>query len=98
MTSAASVYGSMSPGQGEGRGSNPTAALRQIRVQPIPVAVARTLLQHNHYLRSFPAGTLLQFGVFLNSRILGTMTFGVGPALVHSLVDGATPDDCITPA
>ena len=35
-------------------------------------------------------------GVFLDHRLLGVMTLGVGPANAHRLVDGASQSDCLT--
>ncbi|MFQ6025899.1 MAG: DNA methyltransferase [Dehalococcoidia bacterium] len=58
--------------------------------------LARDLLVKYHYLHSLPGGTCLAFGVFLGNRLLGALTLGVGPSNVFSLVDGATPDDCLT--
>ena len=39
---------------------------------------------------------MLTFGVFLNSQLMGAITFGAGPFNVYSLVEGARPDDCLT--
>jgi hypothetical protein len=58
--------------------------------------VARRLLEKEHYLHSYPGGTKLTFGAFLGTRLLGALTLGVGPVHTHSLVAGATPDDCLT--
>jgi hypothetical protein len=38
----------------------------------------------------------MSFGTVLNGRLLGVMTFGVGPFYGYKLVDGATPDDVVT--
>jgi hypothetical protein len=38
----------------------------------------------------------MAFGVFLGRRLLGALTLGVGPLNAYSLVEGATPDDCLT--
>jgi len=54
------------------------------------------LIVRNHYSHSLPGGTKLSFGVILNSRLLGALTFGVGPYLGYKLVNGATPDDAVT--
>jgi hypothetical protein len=62
----------------------------------MPFVVARKLLEREHYLHSFPGGTKLAFGAFLSARLLGALTLGAGPAYAYSLVDGATPDDCLT--
>jgi hypothetical protein len=53
-------------------------------------------VERHHYLHSLPSGTRLSFGVFNDSRLMGTLTLGVGPLNAYSLVDGATPDDCLT--
>ena len=93
---AASVTESTAPVRGAGRGSNPTAALHSLRVEPVPVVVARILLEREHYLHSLPGGTFLSFGVFTGQELAGAMTFGAGPWLAYRLVDGAKPDDCAT--
>ena len=54
------------------------------------------MIVRNHYSHSLPGGTKLSFGVILNSRLLGALTFGVGPYLGYKLVNGATPDDAVT--
>ncbi len=81
----------------EGRaGSIPSPALQSIRVQPIPFVAAKQILVKHHYLHSLPGGTKLCFGTFVEGRLLGTITFGVGPYNAFALVDGACPDDCLT--
>jgi hypothetical protein len=62
----------------------------------VPHSIAKQLLVREHYLHSFPGGTKLAFGAFVESRLLGVLTLGAGPANAYSLVDGATPDDCLT--
>src|SRR5918996_5268574 len=79
-----------------GGGATPTSALQQLLVKPVPFVVARKLLEREHYLHSFPGGTKLAFGAFVVTRLLGALTLGAGPANAYSLVDGATPDDCLT--
>jgi hypothetical protein len=96
MTCAASVKGSTSLPHRESPGSIPRAALQQIQVKPVPVSVARRLLEREHYLHSLPGGTCLSFGVFIGGSLLGAMTFGVGPTNAYSLVEDAKPDDCLT--
>ncbi len=94
--SAGSVMGSTTSIH-EGRaGSIPSPALQSIRVQPIPFAAARQILVRHHYLHSLPGGTQLAFGAFVEGRLLGAITFGVGPYNAFALVDGACPDDCLT--
>jgi hypothetical protein len=94
--SAAGVTGSMASDQGAGAGSYPSAALQSLRVQPIPLITAKKLVETHHYLHSLPGGTQLTFGVFLDNRLLGAVTLGAGPAYAHSLVEGASRDDCLT--
>jgi hypothetical protein len=77
-------------------GVTPTPAPQSLVVRPIGFVVARRLLEREHYLHSFPGGTKLAFGVFLGRRLMGALTLGVGPINSHLLVDGATPDDCLT--
>jgi hypothetical protein len=96
MTRAASVNGSTFLPHRESPGSIPRAALQQLQVKPVSVIIARRLIEREHYLHSLPGGTCLAFGVFLNSSLLGAMTFGVGPANAYSLVKDAKPDDCLT--
>jgi len=77
-------------------GSRPTSPLHCLQVRPIPLMAAKALLVREHYLHSMPGGTRLAFGVFMGNRLMGTITFGVGPYLAHRLVEGASPDDCLT--
>ncbi len=70
--------------------------LQLLKVKPIPMLVAMRLLEREHYLHSLPGGTKLAFGVFLDGKLLGAIALGVGPINAHRLVEGATPDDCLT--
>ncbi len=94
--SAASVGASTVSTQETGPGASPRAALHALHVSPIPYAASRDLLSRCHYLHSIPGGTKLCFGVFLENRLLGAVTLGVGPFNAHSLVRDASPDDCLT--
>lgn len=60
-------------------GSPPTSPLQTLQVRPVPIAVAKALIVPNHYLHSLPGGTCLAFGVFVQRRLLGALTLGVGP-------------------
>ncbi len=77
-------------------GAATLALLHDLEVKPLSTLVARKLVEREHYLRSFPGGTKLAFGVFLHSHLLGAVTLGVGPTNAHRLVDRATNDDCLT--
>ena len=94
--SAAGVTASIIPLQGIGAGSTPSAALHQLQVQPVSSMIARKIIEQFHYLHSLPGGTCLAFGVFFLSRLLGTLTLGIGPFNAYSLVKGAIPEDCLT--
>jgi hypothetical protein len=93
--SAASVTVSTSRYHREGCGSNPTAALHLIMVKPISPVIAKRIIERHHYLHSLPGGTKLTFGVFINDRLTGALSFGVGPFNTYSLVYQAQPDDCL---
>jgi hypothetical protein len=82
--------------QQAGGGVIPTPVLQQIQVKPVPVVIARRLIERWHYLHSLPGGTCLALGVFLISQLLGALTLGVGPANAYALVKGAIPADCLT--
>ena len=96
MISAAGVQASTAAILATGPGSSPRAALHSLRVAPVPIAVAKEMVQRRHYLHTLPGGTKLAFGVLLSSRLLGVLTLGVGPVNVHRLVEGASPVDCLT--
>ena len=70
--------------------------VRNLQVTPISQADAKNLIVRNHYLHSFPGGTKLSFGIFYQSFLMGAITLGVGPFNVHSLVEAARPEDCLT--
>ena len=74
--SAGGVAAARSANQQAGGGANPTPALQDLRVAPIPNSVAKSLLLQEHYLRSMPGGTSLSFGVFVESRLMGAVTVG----------------------
>ncbi|AHB14134.1 hypothetical protein [Dehalococcoides mccartyi] len=93
---AAGVMSSMVSCRDTGVGLNPSAALHNLLVCPIPRKAAARILEREHYLHSFPAGTMLCFGVMLDNRLTGAITLGAGPALAYRLVDGAEPQDCLT--
>jgi hypothetical protein len=94
--SAGSVAAARPNNHWAGGGATPTPALQQMQVKPVPVSVARRLLEQEHYLHSLPGGTCLGFGVFIGPSLLGAMTLGVGPTNAYSLVENATPADCLT--
>ena len=95
MTSAASVGASTASALEARPGAIPRAALPDMIVAFIPIRVAKELIVLNHYLRSLPGGTLMAFGVFLDLRLLGALTLGVGPFNAYRLVKGACPCDCV---
>lgn len=94
--SAGNVMVSMISSHKVSAGSIPSPALQTILIRPIPLITAKTILEHSHYLHSFPGGTKLTFGTFVNHRLLGAITLGCGPFLAYHLVDNASPEDCLT--
>jgi hypothetical protein len=94
--SAGSVMVSTTSNHEVRAGSIPSPALHSIRVQPIPFIAAKILLVKHHYLHSLPGGTKLAFGIFVEARLLGAITFGAGPQNAFRLVSGAHPGDCLT--
>jgi len=76
-------------------GLDPTA-LHALQLIPISHIEAKNLLVGHHYLRSFPGGTKLCFGVLMSNRLLGALTLGVGPFLGYKIVSDANPDDVVT--
>src|SRR5918996_4224149 len=96
MKCAGGVAAAQSEDHRAGGGASPIPALQQLRVKPVPFVVARKLLEREHYLHSFPGGTKLAFGAFVGNRLLGALTLGAGPSYAYALVDGATPDHCLT--
>ena len=95
MTSAVSVTGSTVLNQGTRAGSTPSTALHSLQVRPIPIRVAKAIVEENHYLHSLPGGTQMAFGTFSGHRLLGAITRGAGPYNSPSLVSGATSADCL---
>lgn len=94
--SAAGVVDRTSPRQGEGPGANPRAALHDIVVRPVPMKVAREMVERYHYLHTLPGGTCLAYGAFVGARLLGAVTLGVGPFNACALVNGAGHEDAMT--
>lgn len=94
--SAGGVKAARSATQRAGGGANPTPALQDLRVLPIPIKIAKTLIVAHHYLHTLPGGTQLAFGVFLYGRLVGALVLGVGSFNAHSLVAEATAKDCLT--
>ena len=93
MTSAAGVTVSTAPHPGgrtrsDSEGGAPGTAYT--------IGLAKALIVRHHYLHSLPGGTKLAFGVFLGNWLRGGISLGVGPFNAHSLVEGASPDDCLT--
>ena len=84
----------------ERAGSSPSTALqtfnpKDIFIRPIPGVTARKLCQSRHYLKSYPGGSLLNFGVFVGPRLLGVAVLGVGPTNIHRLFKGALPHEVV---
>ena len=95
MTGAASVEASTASVPGAGPGASPRAALQDIVIMWITLGMAKEIIVLHHYLRTFPGGTVMAFGVFVGLRLLGALVLGVGPVNAHRLIAGASPQDCI---
>ena len=95
MTGAVSVGASTAFSLEAGPGASPRTALQGLRVAPVPIRVAKAILERSHYLHSLPGATKLAFGVFAADRLLGVITLGSGPTNAYRLVEGAKADDCI---
>ncbi len=94
--SAVSVKVSTASIREAGAGSSPSTALQSIYIQPIPFIAAKKLIEKHHYLHSIPGGTKLTFGALTSGKLLGAITFGVGPHNAYKLVEGAVQSDCLT--
>jgi hypothetical protein len=94
MVSNSIVMNSTAPNQRMAWGLD--AIVMSLNIAPISQIDAKEILIPNHYLHSFPGGTKLSFGVYLDIRLLGALTFGVGPYLGYKLVKDASPDDVVT--
>ncbi len=104
--SAAGVTESTAPILGDGPGSTPRAALhsqlrftpKAIVIRPIPTMAAKDLCQRHHYSHSYPGGSLLNFGMFVETQLLGVSVIGVGPTNLHRYFREARPEQvmCLT--
>jgi len=93
--SVVSVRVSIASNHEAGAGSSPSTALQSIHIQPIPFIAAKNLIEKHHYLHSIPGGTKLTFGALTSGKLLGAITFGVGPHNAYKLVEGAVRNDCL---
>ncbi len=50
-------------------------------------------MEREHYLHSWPGGTIFCFGVMVGARLLGALTIGVGPKNVYRLVEDTCPQE-----
>ena len=85
-------------------GASPTPALqtsaciepRDLSVKPIDSKTARLICEKHHYLHSYPAGGLLNFGIFADHALVGAVVFGVGPYNAHRYFADANRGQVIT--
>jgi len=97
MTCAGGVAAAQPALQRARGGATPTPALqptprfgaKDLLVRPIPHKIARRVCEQKHYLRSYPGGAMLAFGVFVGGRLLGVGVLGVGPANIRRLFQEA---------
>lgn len=105
-TSADGVTAARRAHQRGGGGAIPTSALhppttyaaKQIVLTPVPGQVAKGICEAKHYLHSYPGASLLNFGIFVEARLLGAAVIGCGPPNVHRLFSGAAQEEvaCLT--
>jgi hypothetical protein len=99
--SAGSVAAAQLKDHWAGGGATPTPALQQlfgpkdIIIRPIPHLAARRICEQRHYLKSYPGGSLLNFGVFVANSLLGVTVLGVGPANLHCLFQNVQPQEAL---
>ena len=99
MFSAGSVQAAQPEDHQAGGGSIPTSALqhhspvqpRDLTVKSIDPKTARLICEKHHYLGSYPAGSLLNLGIFANYALVGVAVIGVGPFNIHRLFRDAEP-------
>jgi hypothetical protein len=97
---AASARVGTSPLHGERCGSSPTAAIqtfgpKDLFIRPVDAVTARTICQKRHYSKAYPAGSMLNFGIFVGDRLLGVAVLGAGPANLYRLFSGASRQEII---
>jgi len=56
------------------KSSNPQ--LKGVTVRPIKTHYAKRLIIENHYMKTFPSGAAVNFGVFYQKKCLGVLSFG----------------------
>ena len=84
-------------------GANPTSALQPLAsikpkdlvVGPISPREARNSCKRYHYLKSYPGGSLLDFGIFVQQALLGVVVIGAGAFNIHRLFKDAEPDQVV---
>jgi len=63
---------------------------KDIEVKVIPAKVARTICERRHYLKSYPGGVLMNFGIFVGGALMGVAVLSAGSANLHRLFSGAS--------
>ena len=84
-------------------GANPTSALqplasfkpKDLLVGPLSPRDARNSCKNYHYLKSYPGGSLLDFGIFVQQALLGVVVIGAGAFNIHRLFKDAEPDQVV---
>ena len=82
-------------------GSRPTSPLlkpyrpRDLSVIPVPNLVARQMCERSHYLRSYPGGSFINFGIIVGDKFLGVAVLAAGPANLRRLFQGAEPREVV---
>ena len=62
---------------------------KDIEIKVVPAKAARTICERRHYLKSYPGGVLMNFGIFVEGALMGVVVLSAGSANLHRLFLGA---------
>ncbi len=74
----------------------PSSIIKRLTVLQVKPALAKPMIETEHYLHSMPAGPLACFGVYLDGECLGAVVFSNGMAQSFRILDAAKPSDVVT--
>lgn len=57
----------------------PNEQLKHLEVKPIPLKAAKEITVTRHYMKTWPQGAVVGFGLFFNNKCLGVMVLGYAP-------------------
>ena len=78
-------------------GSRPTSPLqhlatftpKDVELRVVHAKAARIICEGRHYLKSYPGGALMNFGIFVEDILMGIAVISAGSANLHRLFSGA---------